>query len=230
MIITTGHYTVYFGNKTNRIFPGKYNDSYKALNQIAKQLKVQSLTILKQMHGTQSCKVEPGPPVELFKRSGDILISNHPGCALGVLTADCLPIILYDQANHAVAIVHAGWKGTVAGIAQKAVLLMCEQFKTDPTDLIVLFGPSAQACCYEVDNCFYNHVASNYHSHSFFQRAGKILFDNSKLNYLQLLEMGVFEKNIDRHCNKCTICDESYHSYRRDGKKYGLQATIVVLT
>lgn len=164
------------------------------------------------------------------KRTGDILLTCNPGCAIGVLTADCLPIIFYDPNNHACAIAHAGWRGTVAGVAQETVRLMHSSFRTDPSNLQVYFGPSAQVCCYEVDSGFSRYIEKQHHSTVFIFKNKKLFFDNAKLNHLKLCEVGVLEKNISLKHNVCTICDCSYHSYRRDGKSYGHQVTAVSLT
>jgi hypothetical protein len=81
---------------------------------------------------------------------GDALLDNTPGSVVAIKTADCLPILLVDDRHRAVAAVHAGWRGTVAGIAQRAVEAMRAQFGSAPGDLRAAIGPGIGPCCYEV--------------------------------------------------------------------------------
>ena len=70
----------------------------------------------------------------------DALMTNLPGVCIGVSTADCIPILLYDQKQHASCAIHAGWRGTVKRIAEKAVQRMVEVYGTEPSDLIAQIG------------------------------------------------------------------------------------------
>ncbi|MCO5176346.1 MAG: peptidoglycan editing factor PgeF [Thermomicrobiales bacterium] len=80
----------------------------------------------------------------------DALVTDDPTIALGVIVADCVPLLLFDPVHHAVGVVHAGWRGTVSGIATSAVETMQAAFGTQPTDLQIGIGPSIGPCCYEV--------------------------------------------------------------------------------
>jgi len=82
--------------------------------------------------------------------AGDALLTSTPGLMLAVRTADCLPILLADTRHRAVAAVHAGWRGTLARIAQKALGRMHMEFGTRPEDVVAALGPSIGGCCYEV--------------------------------------------------------------------------------
>ena len=81
---------------------------------------------------------------------GDGLVTNQPGTWIGVRTADCAPLILADPVHRAVAAVHAGWRGTVRGIAVQAVTRMQELFDSAPGDLVAAVGPLISPCCFEV--------------------------------------------------------------------------------
>ncbi len=81
---------------------------------------------------------------------GDALIENTPGCSVAVKSADCVPILLVDERHRAVAAVHAGWRGTLQKIVQKAVAVMVARFASDIADLHAAIGPAIGACCYEV--------------------------------------------------------------------------------
>jgi YfiH family protein len=81
---------------------------------------------------------------------GDACVTNRPGLLLAVQTADCVPILLVDPKKRAIAAIHAGWRGTLARIAAKAIGQMQMHFATNPTDLLAAIGPSIGPCCYEV--------------------------------------------------------------------------------
>jgi len=105
------------------------------------------LVTLRQIH-SDIIRCVTGPPEGPL--SGDGLITRTPGILLGVLTADCLPVILVDTKRRAVGVFHAGWKGTVKRIVEKGVGEMRRWFGTQPRDLKAAIGPGIQGCCYEV--------------------------------------------------------------------------------
>lgn len=81
---------------------------------------------------------------------GDAAITHAPGILLGVQTADCVPILLVDPRRHAVAAVHAGWRGTLGRIAAKTLGRMQMAFGTHPESVLAVLGPAIGRCCYEV--------------------------------------------------------------------------------
>jgi polyphenol oxidase len=81
---------------------------------------------------------------------GDALLTDQPGLLLSVRTADCLPVLLVDRRRRAVAAVHAGWRGALARIVEKAVGEMRRLFGSQPEDILAALGPSIRVCCYEV--------------------------------------------------------------------------------
>jgi YfiH family protein len=83
--------------------------------------------------------------------AADALITDQVGAALCVLTADCVPILLVAPARRVIAAVHAGWRGTVAGVATRAVLELERRFGVRPVEILVALGPAIGPCCYEVD-------------------------------------------------------------------------------
>lgn len=80
----------------------------------------------------------------------DAYVTNLPGCAIGVRTADCVPVLLYDPVRRVVAAVHAGWKGTVKRIPQKTITTLITRFRTRPEDLVAVIGPSISADSFQV--------------------------------------------------------------------------------
>ncbi len=142
----------------------------------------------------------------------DGLITNIPEICLVIKTADCLAIFILDSRNKVIALIHAGWRGTVKCIAQKAVDRMSAVYNSNPADLLVGFGPSIGKCCYKIGD----EVISQFGKFAY----GDELFKNSCLdiqqaNKKQLLEAGVLEKNII-HNQCCTYHhNDLFFSHRR---------------
>src|SRR5438105_3804828 len=106
-----------------------------------------NLAILKQIH---SATCVPAEGRSGILAEGDALLEDTPGSVVAVKTADCIPVLLIDERHHAVAAVHAGWRGTVARIVPKAIAAMGERFGTGAVDLHAAIGPGIGKCCYEV--------------------------------------------------------------------------------
>lgn len=105
------------------------------------------LTLLRQIH---SDIVHEFPARADGTPRGDALITRAPGLLLAVGTADCVPILLADARRRAVAAIHAGWRGTLARIAEKTLGRMRMSFGTSPADVVAITGPAIGGCCYEV--------------------------------------------------------------------------------
>jgi purine-nucleoside/S-methyl-5'-thioadenosine phosphorylase / adenosine deaminase len=107
------------------------------------------VAMLTQVHGTEVVSVRPG---ECPGRSqaGDALISSQTVVAVAVRVADCVPLLMADRVTGAVAAVHAGWRGTAAGVSRAAVDALGREYGSRPSDLVVAIGPSIGSCCYEV--------------------------------------------------------------------------------
>ena len=135
---------------------------------------------------------------------------------VAVKTADCIPILLVDEEHRAVAAVHAGWRGTVAHIAQNAVHAMWQEFGTEARRLHAAVGPGIGKCCYEVGA----EVAAQ------FGETGPCHIDLAEANRRQLADAGVPEAQI-YVAALCTRCGGDFHSYRRDKEKAGRMLSFV---
>jgi YfiH family protein len=167
-----------------------------------------NLATLRQVHST-ACVVAAGRGGVLGE--GDALLENTAGSVVAVKTADCIPILLVDERLRAVAAVHAGWRGTVAGMAQRAVEAMGAQFGSHAGDLDAAIGPGIGKCCYEVGP----EVAAQ------FGQQGRGHVDLAAANRRQLMDAGVTPERIYAS-NLCTMCrGEEFHSFRRDKEAAG---------
>jgi len=144
----------------------------------------------------------------------DALITNIPHIVLSILTADCVPILLYDTKQKVIAAVHAGWKGTKAQIVKKTVQKMIEVFDSHPANIQAGIAPSIGGCCYEVGKEVAEHF---FHMpDTYKQKEEKYMLDLPTINKQQLLDAGVNEANIELS-NICTACDVAhYFSYRKE--------------
>jgi hypothetical protein len=168
------------------------------------------LATLKQIH---SAACVPAGGASGVLGEGDALLENRPGAVVAVKTADCLPILLVDVRNRAVAAVHAGWRGVAGHIVERAVESIREQFGTGPRDLHAAIGPGAGACCYEVGP----EVAAQ------FGIEGRTKLDLAGIARERLIASGVTPARIHAS-NLCTICrPDELHSFRRDRERAGRQ-------
>lgn len=205
------------------------HDSIKA---IKKRMHLDSLLFLKQTHSVQGVLVtqEIVPKMFMHKEEGDYLVTSLSHTGLGVYTADCLPIVFYDSYTHAIGIAHAGWPGSIGNIAVKTVQAMEQRCGTKVESVQVFFGPSAKVCCYEVGPDFVKHLEhSKEKDKVLLSRAGKLCFDLPLFNKLQLEAYGVKKEAFHCSYNICTIGNESFCSYRRQGSEARRQLTIVAL-
>lgn len=165
-----------------------------------------------------------------FEYQGDFLITNQKNCALVVLTADCVPLILYDSARNVIAVVHSGWKGTVAGVAQNAVAIMQKNYGSNSSDIECFFGPSAGSCCYQVTSEFIEPFKLLEYGASVFVSKGESLyFNNGDMVRDGLKKVGIKPENIYTSKEQCTVCTLQYCSFRRDKEKAGRQITFAAL-
>ena len=150
-------FTIYFGDAAQSVSLDEVSagQTTPALQNIMQQVQAKQIALLRQEHGVQGKIIELSDDQNyIFQPAGDYLITQKINYGIGVVTADCVPIVIYDPVNHAAGIVHAGWKGLLAGVFEIAVADMILQFGSRPEDLQIYLGPSARPCCYEVQQDF----------------------------------------------------------------------------
>ena len=148
---------------------------------------------------------------------GDALATNRPSVRVSVRTADCFPILLADPRNRAVAVVHAGWRGTAARIVVNTLSKMQAQFGTDAGEVCAAIGPGIGVCCYQVGG----EVARQFG----LQEAGRI--DMAAANRRQLISAGVQAAHV-QVIGGCTRCDRGqFHSFRRDKEQAGRMVSFI---
>jgi hypothetical protein len=180
-----------------------------------------AILLMRQVHGAL---VAQAPWVGLPE--ADASVTSGPGPVLGIKTADCLPVLLVDPVRRAVAAAHAGWRGTVAGVARSAVRALVAD-GSRPADLRAALGPGIGPCCYEVGDEV--KAAFGEEGRPFFRPGprGRDHLDVRAANRQQLVGSGLAPERIDS-VDHCTFCLGSlYHSYRRDGPRSGRMISFV---
>ncbi len=176
------------------------------------------LAFMQQVHGSSVTRVNaPGT-----YPACDAMITDCSRLYLCVTVADCVPVFLLDRAAHALAVVHAGWRGTAAGIVPAAIDALKVAYGALPSRIEAFIGPAAGGCCYEVGA----EVAGALDAGHVTMRDGKRFADLKSANRAQLIRAGVSAVSIEVH-PACTIHEESsYHSYRRDGHRSGRMVSV----
>jgi hypothetical protein len=177
----------------------------------------------KQVHG--AAVVDAGACAEGAMPEADAVVSRLPGAAVGVVTADCLPVLMATAAGDAVAAVHAGWRGLAQGVLPAAVAALRETAGGSPR-MIAAIGPYIGACCYEVDAPVLDALGARFGAAlagaTRPARAGRALLDLGQLAREALVAAGVAPRDVGALAGVCTRCDAGrFHSYRRDGPRAG---------
>ena len=159
----------------------------------------------------------------------DALITNDPGVALTVFTADCTPLLFHDPVTGAVGAAHAGWKGTAQNIGAKTVEAMCREFGCDPANIRVAIGPNVGFCHFETDADVPEAMIAAYGDevNEFIRPQGnKFYLDLKAINALSVKRAGVRHIEISEDCTMCR--PDRYWSHRITGERRGSQGAIIV--
>ncbi len=156
----------------------------------------------------------------------DIVLTAEKNIPLVTLFADCVPLFFVDAEHKAIGVAHAGWRGTVNSIAEKAVLEMQKNFGTKKEFLYVGIGPSIHSCCFLVDSDVFLEFDKVPRYKPYIKKVeNKFSIDLQQINKLNLLKTGlVLEENIEIS-PFCTCClDDFFFSHRRQNLQRGSMA------
>lgn len=183
-------------------------------------ITVSQLYFPSQVHETRVVEVSSGLDRQELNAT-DALVTSEPGLCVAVMSADCVPVLLYDRKHKAIAAIHAGWRGTVARIVEKTLRTMSERYGTRGEDVVAGIGPSASVGHYEVGQEVIDAVNAAFGSTNAFiipTKPGKAQFDLWKANETQLLDFGVKPGAIEVS-NLCTLANnKTFFSARRGDK------------
>jgi len=188
-------------------------------------IKTSSIVCSTQVHGTHIRVVTKDDAGKLFKENShkaDGLITETPGVALLVFTADCVPVLLHDPVRNVAGAVHAGWRGTAANIIEAAIDKMESEFNSQRHDIRAAIGPCISKCCFETDS----DVADALPEFSA-KYGNKFMVDLKEANRHLLSKAGVRNIEISDECTSCK--SDKYWSHRKTKGKRGTQAAIITL-
>ena len=206
-------------------------ENYRRLGNVL-GFAIEDLVLTCQVHGDTVRKVTRADHRGLKNKdypACDALITNDPGTALVVFTADCTPILLHDPATGAVGAAHAGWRGTAMGIAAKTADAMVKNFGCDPKNIRAAIGPNIARCCFQTDADVPEAMlaALGEDARPFIRPSGEKFYVNLKgINALWLRRAGVEKIEIS---TACTVCQsDTFWSHRVTRGQRGSQGAIIV--
>jgi YfiH family protein len=200
----------------------------------ALDLEQTTLCTVRQVHGNQVCVVDAAMLQRgLMGIAADALVTNLAQVTLGVLVADCLPIVLYALDTPVIALVHAGRMGTYHRVVQHTLETIEHRFATPPAQVHAVLGPAIGACCYTLDIRAVRPFQDQFPTwEQFFIPHGpeRWTMDLLTANTLQLQAAGVPAKQIDT-ASICTACHKhDLYSHRAEGQEAGRGMALVALT
>lgn len=190
------------------------------------------LVLMGQVHGDRICILDgDGPPPGSIPEC-DGLITDRPGVALGIRTADCVPLLFVDRVRRVVGVAHAGWRGTALCIASKMVDVFEERFSSRVEDILIAVGPAIGVCCYQVDAPVYAAFSSWSGADRFFRPCpedGRWMLDLASANRIALMERAAPAGNI-LSAGHCTVCRQDiFFSHRASHGSTGRQINFLML-
>lgn len=209
--------------KNNLDFNMSTSKGLNNLENIKKWFSVREVGYLKQTHSDN---------IHLYDdivHEGDAIITDKQNIAIGVFTADCVPILIYCKSKPVIAAVHSGWRGTLLEIVYKTIKKIIDIYSVDVKDIKVYIGPHNRECCYE----FGEDAAKKFYEKDTYKNIK--FYNNGKLNLeiciiRQLIKVGILKENI-KSLNICTFCNDKYElfSYRKQKMNYGRMYSFIYM-
>jgi YfiH family protein len=186
------------------------------------------LAQVRQVHSSNVVRIDNPNHLQIPYTHADGMVTNQPDVLLLMRFADCVPILLFDPDNKAVGMAHAGWKGTVLGVAAEAAKKMVSEFGSDPERLIAGIGPSIGPDHYLIGRDVIKKIDT-----SFPERLDEILLENGdgvkldlwKANRITLQKVGVKQIEVAEICTACNTQD--WYSHRGEEGKTGRFAAVI---
>jgi len=210
--------------KGGRNFNKNTDEGLQNLERIKEHYDLQTVGYLNQIHSDLIFDFDGNI------KDGDAIITDKSKTAVGVFTADCVPIIIVDTTKGVIAAVHSGWKGTKTLIVSKTIDRLQDEYDVKVKDIRVYIGPHIAGCCYEVNReLIEEFTREDIYSNIKISEDNKL--DLEKCILAQLLKKGIKEENIST-TNTCTACDKQYkfYSYRFSENKQGRMFSFAYLT
>lgn len=198
-----------------------------AINSIKEDFNVDKVLYLKQIHSDMVLNYND--EVDFIENEGDGIITNKRNIAIGVFTADCVPVIIVNEVDGVIGAVHSGWKGTFNSITKKALQKMVDLYSVNHKNTKIYIGAHIRKCCYEVSEELKEKFIKEKNIKE------DTLFDGRNLSLKECvikdaIDSGILEENI-YDFDACTYCEDKIklHSYRKSNGSYGRLFSFVLL-
>jgi polyphenol oxidase len=192
------------------------------------------LLTVQQVHGSNILVInEANPDLSHFLTiECDAVITDQPGIMIGILVADCYPVLLVDMQRQVAAAVHVGWRGAAAGLLGKTIKAMRDDFGCQPSQLHAAIGPGIGAHRYEVDRPVrdaFRNGSGHWEEIAQETTLGKWHLDLRQSCMLQLQDAGLDPDKVEATAEDTCCHRELFFSYRRDQGQTGRQMGFVLL-
>jgi YfiH family protein len=207
------------------MLPRGTSDAVAAANraQLAGELGFTDIMTPRLIHGGRVWFAEHDFDFE-HRPEADAIVTDRPGSLIGVATADCVAVLLYDPRHHVVAAVHSGWRGTAANISRNTIRQFVSNYRSRPGELMAYISPAPALAEYEVGSEVAELFAQKYTTT---KGDGTYWFDNKLAVYDQLLAAGLAAEHIE--VSSASSYELEFHSYRRDGGHSGRHMAVIGL-
>lgn len=210
-----------------RSFNRNTDEGIDAINSIKEDFNVDKVIYLNQIHS--DIVLNYNDEIDFIDNEGDGIITNKRNIAIGVFTADCVPVIIVNEVDGVIGAVHSGWKGTFNSITKKALQRMVDLYSVNHKNTKIYIGAHIRKCCYEVSEELKEKFIKEKNIKE------DILFDGRNLSLKECIikdaiDSGILEENI-YDFDACTYCEDKVklHSYRKSNGSYGRLFSFVLL-
>ncbi|MGG7097578.1 peptidoglycan editing factor PgeF [Clostridium sardiniense] len=210
-----------------RSFNRNTDEGIDAINSIKEDFNVDKVIYLNQIHS--DIVLNYNDEIDFIENEGDGIITNKRNIAIGVFTADCVPVIIVNEVDGVIGAVHSGWKGTFNSITKKALQRMVDLYSVNHKNTKIYIGAHIRKCCYEVSEELKEKFIKEKNIKE------DILFDGRNLSLKEciikdVIDSGILEENI-YDFDECTYCEDKVklHSYRKSNGSYGRLFSFVLL-
>jgi len=215
---------IYFSSAEGGLnFNPNNHNGIEYINKLKEWFNLKDVGYLKQIH-SDIVHIYDGKIMQ-----GDAIMTNERDVAVGIFTADCVPIIIYDKVHKAVSAVHSGWKGTLGCIVLKSIEKMKKTYKSELKNLSIYIGPHNMKCCYEVGvDLIEKFLESKDFSKEKIINNRNLSLQDCIINQFKSIEI---ELNQIHLVNKCTSCNNELelYSYRKSSNKEGRMFSFIFL-
>lgn len=195
------------------------------------ELGADSLTLPEQVHSSIVESLPPSLSPGITRGApADALVTREPGAAIGVLCADCVPIVIGHPRGEGIAVIHAGWKGLAEGVIPETLKAL-EKLDIRVRELEAHIGPAIGPCCFHVDDRLARRFSTEVEGgkNAVMGTRNGTVIDLPAIAWTQLLSRGLARENI-KLLRRCTACETRvFFSYRKSGGTTGRQLSAVIL-